>query len=88
MSDEQTRLDGNALAGPLYEAFGIEMTAVDRVCPSCGTLNAVGAYHVYRGAGAVLRCPVCRDIALTIATGQERYVINLRGHWTLDVRRG
>jgi hypothetical protein len=87
MSEQANRLDGNVLAGPLYEALGIEMTAIGRTCPSCGNLNAVGAYHVYLGAGAVLRCPVCHDIALTIASGPARQVVSLRGRWTFDVER-
>jgi Zn finger protein HypA/HybF involved in hydrogenase expression len=87
MSQQAARLDGNVLAGPLYEALGIEMTAVDRTCPTCGNRNAVGAYHVYLGAGAVLRCPVCHDIALTIASGRARQVVSLRGRWTLEVER-
>jgi hypothetical protein len=82
---ETTRLDGNAIAGVLHEAFGIEMTTVRRVCPSCHAVNAVGAYYVYRGAGTVLRCPACSDVALTFASVNGRHLFRLIGTWTLDL---
>jgi hypothetical protein len=80
-------LDGNAIAGLLGELFAAEMTGVDRGCGACGQHNAVGAHRLYRGAGAVLRCPTCGDIALRMAVLEDRYVVQLRGSWTLDVSR-
>ena len=87
-ADTETRatwLDGNAIAGLLVELFGMEMTAVDRGCGVCGTHSAVGAHRLYRGAGAVLRCPACGDVALRIVTLSDRHVVQLRGSWLLDV---
>jgi hypothetical protein len=55
-------LDGNALAGLFWEAFGEEMTPAPRGCASCGTVSAVGAYRVYVSAGYVLCCPACGDV--------------------------
>jgi uncharacterized Zn finger protein len=80
-------LDGNALAGLLHEVFGTEMTAAPRRCQSCGTRSAIGAHRAYRGAGAVLRCPACGDVALQIATLADRHVVHLSGAWRLDVPR-
>jgi len=80
-------LDGNALAGLLAEVFGAEMTAVRRGCASCGQVNAVGAHRAYQGAGAVLRCPACSDVALRIAVLPDRHVVSMSGTWTLDVPR-
>jgi hypothetical protein len=80
-------LDGNAIAGLLGELFAAEMTGVDRGCGSCGQHNAVGAHRLYRGAGAVLRCPACGDIALQIAVLGDRHVVQMRGSWTLDLLR-
>jgi hypothetical protein len=60
-------LDGNALAGLLAEAFGAEVTDALRGCASCGTFSAIGAYRVYAGAGYVLRCPACGDVAARVA---------------------
>jgi hypothetical protein len=84
---EAVWLDGNAIAGLLAEVFGAEMTSVDRGCGSCGAHSAVGAHRLYLGAGAVLRCPVCGDVALRIATLADRHIVQLRGSWTLDVAR-
>ena len=78
-------LDGNALAGLLGEVFATEMTAVERACGSCGTRAPVGAHRLYRGAGAVLRCPACGDLALRVAILGDPHVVHLRGSWTLEV---
>lgn len=81
-------LDGNAIAGLLVEVFGAEMTAVIRRCQSCGTRSAVGAHRAYRGAGAVLRCPVCGDVALRIAALPDRHVVQMSGTWLVELPRG
>ena len=81
---DATWLDGNAIAGLLGEMFGREMTTVDRECGACGTHAPVGAHRLYRGAGMVLRCPACGDLALRIAVVEDRHVMHLRGSWALD----
>ena len=78
-------LDGNAIAGLLAELFGTEMTTVDRACASCGEHHAVGAHRLHRGAGMVLRCPSCDDVAMTIAMSEERRLVTMRGSWTLEL---
>ena len=87
MSEQARWLDGNALAGLLGEVFGAEMTTMLRGCQSCGTHAAIGAHRVYHGAGPVLRCPACGDVALRIATLPDRHVVRLAGSWTLDLPR-
>jgi uncharacterized protein DUF6510 len=87
MTIDATRLDGNAIAGVLHEVFGGELTTLWRPCPTCRALNMVGAYHVYRGAGTALRCPVCSDVALTIASCADSYVVCMHGKWTLELPR-
>lgn len=59
-------LDGNAIAGLLEEILGAEVTATIRTCQSCGQKNAIGAHRLYCGAGLVLRCPHCYDLAAVI----------------------
>jgi hypothetical protein len=54
---DELMLDGNAVAGLLQEVFAVEMTTAVGTCGGCGTAGPVGAAHVYRGAGIVLRCP-------------------------------
>ena len=80
-------LDGNGIAGLLSEVFETEMTTVDRGCGTCGGHHAVGAHRAYRGAGAVLRCPQCGDVAARIATLPDRHVVRLAGTWLIEVRR-
>jgi hypothetical protein len=88
MTDDALWLDGNAVAGLLREVLGTEMTDAPRGCQSCGATNAIGAHRLYRGAGLVLRCPVCGDVAMRIAGLSDRYVVQLFGRWELEVPRG
>ena len=78
-------LDGNGIAGVLAAAFGAEMTTAQRVCQSCGARNAVGAHRAYRGAGWVLRCPACEDVAARVAELPGRHVVVLTGQWVFEV---
>jgi predicted RNA-binding Zn-ribbon protein involved in translation (DUF1610 family) len=87
MTEEALWLDGNGLAGLLVEVFGAEMTSVRRRCQSCGERHAIGSHRLYRGAGDVLRCPNCGDVALRIATLPDRYVVEVRGTWRMAVAR-
>jgi len=80
-------LDGNAMAGLLEEAFGAEMTRVRRRCQSCGQRHPIGEHRLYRGAGQVLRCPNCGDVALRIAVLPDRHMVELRGTWRLALPR-
>lgn len=64
--DSERHLDGNALAGMLYDVFGREMTHECGCCAQCGATNQLGAVRVYRAAGDVLRCPVCDDVLMVV----------------------
>lgn len=78
-------LDGNALAGVLAEVFGgNEMTTAVRGCGSCGQRHAIGEHRLYRGAGFVLRCPGCGDVALTVVEGDGRREVRFAGHWSIS----
>jgi len=78
-------LDGNALAGVLAEALGAEVTAAPRLCQSCGAVHPVGAHRLYRGAGFVLRCPACGDLAALVVVRADRTVVRLAGTWHLEL---
>ena len=80
-------LDGNGVAGTLAEVFGVEVTAIARTCGSCGTTAAVGAHRAYQGAGLVLRCPGCDDVAILIARLPDRDVVQVRGSWSVELPR-
>jgi hypothetical protein len=76
---ERLRLDGNAAAGLLQEVFAVEVTTLVGTCAGCGATDAVGAVHVYRAAGVVLRCPNCESVLMKIVSDGERTWVDLRG---------
>ena len=78
-------LDGNAVAGLLQEVFTGEMTTAVGTCAGCGASEPVGAVHVYRGAGIVLRCPHCDNVLVKIARDNTRLWIAFPGVRTLEV---
>ncbi|HEX6702692.1 MAG TPA: DUF6510 family protein, partial [Gaiellaceae bacterium] len=66
---DELMLDGNAVGGLLHEIFGVEMTTALGTCGGCGATEAIGAIHVFRGAGIVLRCPHCDNALVKIVRG-------------------
>ena len=78
----EVHTDGNAIAGLLSEVFAVEVTTVQRRCHSCGAENALGAHRAYHGAGIVLRCPACADVAVRIGVRDDALVFEWRGTYT------
>ncbi len=78
-------VDGNAIAGLLQEVFAVEMTTAIGTCDECGAAEPVGAVHVFRGAGVVMRCPRCGNALLTILKDDTRVQIGFVGVRTLQV---
>jgi len=81
------RLDGNAAGGLLGELFGVDVTTAVGTCAGCGASDPVGAVHVYRAAGLVLRCPHCDAVLARIVEAEERCWIDLTGLRALEMRR-
>jgi hypothetical protein len=79
-------IDGNGVAGLLGEILAVEVTTVRRRCHSCGAESALAEHRAYEGAGVVLRCPACADVALRIGVRDDGYVLDWRGTYVL--RRG
>jgi hypothetical protein len=75
--------DGNEIAGLLQDVFVAEFTTMERTCQSCGDQSPAGAHRSYHGAGIVLRCPNCDDVALRIAELSDSLVLELRGAWSV-----
>ena len=78
-------LDGNAVAGLLQEVFAVEMTTATVTCNGCGATGPVGALHVFRGAGIVMRCPHCDNALVTIVEGDRGVWMGFAGARTLLV---
>jgi len=73
-------LDGNAVAGVLAAAFGLEMTAVPGQCAHCHTVSVVGQLRVWtRAPGIVLRCPVCSGVVLRIVETPTATLVDTSG---------
>jgi hypothetical protein len=78
-------LDGNAVAGLLQEVFAADVTSAVGSCATCGAREPVGATHVYRGAGVVLRCPHCDNTLAVIVRGERRVWITFPGIRALEL---
>ena len=78
-------LDGNAVAGLLQEVFAVEMSTAIGTCGSSGAAGPVGAAHLYRGAGIVLRCPHCDNVLAKIVKNDSRLWLDFQGSRTLEV---
>ena len=60
-------LDGNAIAGLLFEHYGTEMTTQQGTCAYCGASGPVAELRVYLSAiGAVARCPSCGQAVMVL----------------------
>ena len=60
-------LDGNAIAGTLFERFGTEMTTTIGACAHCGTRAQVAELVVYlRAPGTVVRCRHCGNVVMVL----------------------
>ena len=73
-------LDGNAIAGLLYEVFGAEMTTAMGVCAHCGAAGQVAELVVYLQApGTVVRCRSCESIVMVLVDVRGTACVDLRG---------
>ena len=60
-------LDGNAIAGTLFEHFGTEMTTTIGACAHCGTRGQIAELVVYmRAPGTVVRCRHCGNVVMVL----------------------
>lgn len=73
-------LDGNAIAGLLFDVFGAEMTTSTGECASCGASGPLAETDVYlRAPGAVVRCRVCSSLLMALVTVRGTTCVDLRG---------
>ena len=78
-------LDGNAVAGELFAAFGREMTTARGRCTNCGAASMIAELRVYpRAAGRVLRCSGCGGVAMTLIEVRGQPRIDVAGFELLD----
>jgi len=73
-------LDGNAIAGLLFDVFGEEMTTATSICATCGDDAAVAELTVYlRAPGTVVRCRSCGNVQMVLVTVRGITCVDLRG---------
>jgi Family of unknown function (DUF6510) len=73
-------LDGNAIAGDLIEALGVDLAATTCVCAFCGASGFFAEAVVYtRGPGHVARCRVCGEILAVLVAIRGITCVDLRG---------
>jgi hypothetical protein len=73
-------LDGNALAGLLYELFNVEMTIAHIECGTCGRKGEIGSLWAYmESPGYVLRCPGCKNVILRMTVTPQQIYLDARG---------
>jgi hypothetical protein len=84
MSDmSDTTLDGNGMGGLLGEILAAEPTMTMRRCQTCGHEHPLGAHRAYQGAGVVLRCPGCTDVAMRIIERDDRLLVEWQGIYSV-----
>jgi hypothetical protein len=75
-----TRLDGNAIAGELFDVFGEEMTTATATCAGCGSGRPLGELAVYLPApGVVGRCGSCENVMMVIVEIRGVRCVDLLG---------
>lgn len=80
-------MDGNAIAGRLYEVFGADLTAATCTCAHCGGTCQVAELRVYAQApGTVVGCPSCQATMMVLVTIRGTTCVDLRGLDRLDLR--
>jgi hypothetical protein len=78
-------LDGNAIAGTLFEVFGREMTTDVGTCAQCGRVGPLAEMAVYLDApGLVVRCPGCDGVLLVIVNRRDIRCVDLTGFSSLE----
>ncbi|MGZ4181725.1 MAG: DUF6510 family protein [Solirubrobacteraceae bacterium] len=73
-------VDGNAIAGDLFELFGDEMTTAVGTCAHCGASGVIAELRVYmRAPGAVARCPRCDGVTMVLVSVRGSQRVDLAG---------
>ena len=73
-------LDGNAIAGVLFDVFGYEMTATLCTCAECGLRQAVGEIIVFLGGpGIIARCAGCENPLIIVVERRGVACVDLMG---------
>jgi hypothetical protein len=79
--------DGNAIAGLLEATFGAELTTARGTCAHCGNHGPLAETEVYlRAPGTVVRCRVCHNTLMVLATVRSITCVDCRGLLELELQ--
>ena len=81
----QSVVDGNAVAGMLWDVFGADVTVLIGVCRSCGTgARLAEAVVELDDVAAIVRCRACTHTLFTVMREDDgmRLVIGSLGELT------
>jgi hypothetical protein len=77
---EMKTVDGNAIAGRLYDHFGADMTSAWGACGHCGARAQIAELEVYlRAPGPVARCRSCGGVVIVLVDIRQQTVVNMDG---------
>ena len=78
-------LDGNAIAAPLFDVFGCEMTTAVGTCGGCGWAGPLAEVAVYLLApGVIARCPKCDALLMVIVERRGMACLEIGGFASLE----
>jgi hypothetical protein len=84
-TQSSTSLDGNAIAGLLFDVFGAETTTATGTCAGCGARALVAELEVYLCApGTVVRCRSCGAVEMVLVTIRGITCVDLGGLAALE----
>ncbi len=73
-------LDGNAIAGLLFDFYGFELTSATTECAHCHARKPIAETEVYLNApGTVVRCRSCRSVLMVLLTVNGTTCVDLSG---------
>lgn len=73
-------LDGNAIAGTMFEYFGTEMTTASGACTHCDAVAQIAELRVFpRAPGIVARCRVCGNVVIVLTEIRSSLQVSLSG---------
>ena len=79
------RLDGNAIAGTLFDVLGWDLTTGTGTCAHCGMANPLAEAIVYLPApGIVARCSHCSNILIVVVDRRGTACVDFTGLATLE----
>ncbi len=84
---DEAALDGNALAGLLLDALGVDLSAARGRCAGCHTIDHIaGAVVTMTAMGAVARCRGCDHVLVTVVHSGDRSWVGLSGLSAVEVQ--